>query len=141
MRLRLPWQSLVLSTPGRLIARVLCMPLQAARLLPPWALAGVGCRGWRPLPSASAAGPDAASCRHPPGWTELQSRIRPHFPFNTLNTAGAHRPAKSESVLKIYEPFRVALESTKARPSARLKSCCAGVQRYLAIEELRLASG
>jgi len=71
--------------------------------------------------------------------TELQSRIRPHFLFNTLNSAIAlvrEEPAKAESLLEdLSDLFRVALieqgESTTLAEEITL------ARRYLAIEEVR----
>ncbi|PJI96727.1 two-component system sensor histidine kinase AlgZ [Acidovorax sp. 69] len=70
---------------------------------------------------------------------ELQSRIRPHFLFNTLNSAIAlvrEEPAKAESLLEdLSDLFRVALieqgESTTLAEEITL------ARRYLAIEEVR----
>ena len=70
---------------------------------------------------------------------ELQSRIRPHFLFNTLNSAIAlvrAEPAKAESLLEdLSDLFRVALieqgESTTLAEEIML------ARRYLAIEEVR----
>ncbi|OWQ88952.1 hypothetical protein CDN99_14380 [Roseateles aquatilis] len=73
---------------------------------------------------------------------ELQSRIRPHFLFNTLNTAIALvrvDPNRAEEVLEdLAELFRVALED--AGPHAegvRLAQEVELARRYLAIEQLR----
>jgi two-component system, LytTR family, sensor histidine kinase AlgZ len=70
---------------------------------------------------------------------ELQSRIRPHFLFNTLNTALAlvrHDPTKAEWVLEdLAELFRVAL--TSVDQSATLGDELDLVRRYLAIEQIR----
>jgi len=71
--------------------------------------------------------------------TELQSRIRPHFLFNTLNSAIAlvrKEPAKAESLLEdLSDLFRVALveqgESTTLAEEITL------ARRYLGIEEVR----
>ena len=71
--------------------------------------------------------------------TELQSRIRPHFLFNTLNSAIAlvrEEPAKAESLLEdLSDLFRVALveqgESTTLAEEITL------ARRYLAIEAVR----
>lgn len=71
---------------------------------------------------------------------ELQSRIRPHFLFNTLNTAMAlvrSDPARAEGVLEdLAELFRVAL-ADGAGGTATLASEIDLAQRYLAIEALR----
>jgi two-component system sensor histidine kinase AlgZ len=73
---------------------------------------------------------------------ELQSRIRPHFLFNTLNSALALvrlDPQRAESVLEdLAELFRVALNSTDTDVS--LADEVALAQRYLAIEQIRFGS-
>ena len=70
---------------------------------------------------------------------ELQSRIRPHFLFNTLNTAIALArldPARTEGLLEdLAELFRVAL--TESGGSVSLAEEVALAQRYLAIEQVR----
>ncbi|MDP2817182.1 MAG: histidine kinase [Polaromonas sp.] len=70
---------------------------------------------------------------------ELQSRIRPHFLFNTLNSAIAlvrAEPAKAESVLEdLSELFRHALAD--ATESVTLGQEIELAQRYLAIEQIR----
>ncbi|MEY4561779.1 MAG: hypothetical protein RLZZ618_1056 [Pseudomonadota bacterium] len=70
---------------------------------------------------------------------ELQSRIRPHFLFNTLNTAIALArldPARTEHLLEdLAELFRVAL--SEGGESVTLNDEVALAQRYLAIEQLR----
>ena len=70
---------------------------------------------------------------------ELQSRIRPHFLFNTLNTAVALvrvDPARAESVLEdLAQLFRMALEDHGQ--AVTLAEELDLVQRYLAIEQLR----
>lgn len=71
--------------------------------------------------------------------TELQSRIRPHFLFNTLNTAITLvrvDPARAEAVLEdLSELFRVALiESGRA---VTLSEEVDLARRYLAIEQIR----
>ncbi|MFP5484110.1 MAG: histidine kinase [Gammaproteobacteria bacterium] len=71
--------------------------------------------------------------------TELQSRIRPHFLFNTLNSAIAlvrAEPAKAESLLEdLSDLFRSALveqgEAVTLAEEIRL------ARRYLAIEQVR----
>jgi two-component system sensor histidine kinase AlgZ len=70
---------------------------------------------------------------------ELQSRIRPHFLFNTLNTALSLvrlDPARAEGVLEdLAELFRVALTDTGEAVSLGEEVELA--QRYLAIEQIR----
>ena len=70
---------------------------------------------------------------------ELQSRIRPHFLFNTLNTALAlvrHDPARAEAVLEdLAELFRVAISDNAE--SVSLAEEVELAQRYLAIEQIR----
>jgi two-component system sensor histidine kinase AlgZ len=71
---------------------------------------------------------------------ELQSRIRPHFLFNTLNTAIAlvrSDPARAEGVLEdLAELFRVAL-ADEGRSAVTLAEEIELARRYLAIEALR----
>lgn len=70
---------------------------------------------------------------------ELQSRIRPHFLFNTLNSAIAlvrQEPAKAESMLEdLADLFRHAL--MEPGHSVSLEEEIALAQRYLAIEQVR----
>ena len=70
---------------------------------------------------------------------ELQSRIRPHFLFNTLNTAIAlvrGEPEKAERVLEdLADLFRHAL--TESRDSATLAQEVELARRYLDIEQAR----
>ena len=70
---------------------------------------------------------------------ELQSRIRPHFLFNTLNSAIALvqvDPARAESVLEdLAELFRVALADSSS--SVTLAEEVELAKRYLAIEQIR----
>lgn len=72
---------------------------------------------------------------------ELQSRIRPHFLFNTLNTAIALvrvDPARAEAVLEdLSELFRVALADGGADAAATVADEVELAKRYLAIEQLR----
>ncbi len=86
---------------------------------------------WR----AAGRAPASANAR----LAELQSRIRPHFLFNTLNSAIAlvrAEPARAEAVLEdLAELFRSALvdrgDAVPLRQEIEL------AQRYLAIEEVR----
>jgi two-component system, LytTR family, sensor histidine kinase AlgZ len=70
---------------------------------------------------------------------ELQSRIRPHFLFNALNTALAlvrTDPERAENVLEdLAQLFRVALAEVGA--SVTLEEEIELARRYLAIEEVR----
>jgi two-component system, LytTR family, sensor histidine kinase AlgZ len=70
---------------------------------------------------------------------ELQSRIRPHFLFNTLNSALALvrlDPPRAELVLEdLAELFRVALTDTGG--AVTLTDEIDLAQRYLAIEQIR----
>jgi two-component system sensor histidine kinase AlgZ len=70
---------------------------------------------------------------------ELQSRIRPHFLFNTLNTALALvrlDPARAEGVLEdLAELFRVAIADNAE--SVTLGEEVELARRYLAIEQIR----
>ncbi|HZV92814.1 MAG TPA: histidine kinase, partial [Caldimonas sp.] len=73
---------------------------------------------------------------------ELQSRIRPHFLFNTLNTALTLvrlDPARAEGVLEdLAELFRVAIGDTAE--SVSLTEEVELAQRYLDIEQARFGS-
>jgi two-component system, LytTR family, sensor histidine kinase AlgZ len=70
---------------------------------------------------------------------ELQSRIRPHFLFNTLNSAIAlvrAEPAKAETLLEdLSDLFRHALMDQGS--AVTLAEEIALAQRYLAIEQIR----
>ena len=84
---------------------------------------------------AKATLPAATSAR----LEELQSRIRPHFLFNTLNTAIAlvrEDPEKAEDVLiDLSELFRAALSAPQSLVT--LADEIALAERYLAIEKNR----
>jgi two-component system sensor histidine kinase AlgZ len=71
--------------------------------------------------------------------TELQSRIRPHFLFNTLNSAIAlvrAEPAKAEALLEdLSDLFRHALMDQGS--SVTLAEEITLARRYLAIEQVR----
>ena len=73
---------------------------------------------------------------------ELQSRIRPHFLFNTLNSALTLvrlDPARAEGVLEdLAELFRVAIADTAE--SVTLAEEIELAKRYLAIEQIRFGS-
>ena len=70
---------------------------------------------------------------------ELQARIRPHFLFNTLNSAIAlvrEEPAKAETMLEdLSELFRSALADPNESVTLADEIALAG--RYLAIEQVR----
>ena len=87
---------------------------------------------------ARARRPADASAR----LAELQSRIRPHFLFNALNTAIALvriEPQRAEEVLEdLAQLFRVAL--AEPRPATTLADEIELARRYLAIEQLRFGS-
>jgi two-component system, LytTR family, sensor histidine kinase AlgZ len=91
-----------------------------------WAWLELRARIWQPA---------TASAR----LAELQSRIRPHFLFNALNTAVALvrvDPAKAEAVLEdLAELFRVTLAETGS--SVTLAEEVELARRYLAIEQVR----
>ncbi len=71
--------------------------------------------------------------------SELQSRIRPHFLFNTLNSAVAlvrAEPAQAESLLEdLSDLFRHALKDVGHAVNVREELALA--RRYLAIEKVR----
>lgn len=73
---------------------------------------------------------------------ELQSRIRPHFLFNTLNTALTLvrlDPARAEGVLEdLAELFRVAL--SESGDAVTLEDEVELARRYLAIEQIRFGA-
>lgn len=100
----------------------------AGALLSAMLLAGLYWRAKARMPAATAA-----------RLAELQSRIRPHFLFNTLNSAIAlvrAEPAKAEAVLEdLSELFRHALADPAE--SVTLGQEIALAQRYLAIEQVR----
>ena len=112
------------------------VPGAAAWLAP--ALAGAGMAAamfqWLRL-RAQATLPAETTAR----LAELQSRIRPHFLFNTLNTALALvriDPLRAELVLEdLAELFRVAI--TDSAESVTLNDEVELAQRYLAIEKIR----
>jgi len=88
---------------------------------------------WR----ARARGPAAVAAR----LKELQSRIRPHFLFNTLNGAIAlvrKEPAKAETLLEdLSELFRYAL--VELGETATLGQEIELARRYLDIEQVRFS--
>jgi two-component system sensor histidine kinase AlgZ len=109
--------------PLRLLAVMLAGMAFAALL---WAWLDLRARIWHPA---------TASAR----LAELQSRIRPHFLFNALNTALALvqvDPERAENVLEdLAQLFRVALAEVGA--SVTLEEEIDLARRYLAIEQVR----
>jgi two-component system sensor histidine kinase AlgZ len=100
----------------------------AGALLSAMLLAGLFWRAKARMPAATTA-----------RLAELQSRIRPHFLFNTLNSAIAlvrAEPRKAEAVLEdLSELFRHALADPAE--SVTLGQEITLARRYLAIEEIR----
>lgn len=105
----------------------------AAPLLSGAALAGL-VFGWL-VQRARLQMPAATQAR----LAELQSRIRPHFLFNALNSAVAlvrSDPERAEAVLEdLAELFRAALQTPDA--TSTLGEELALAERYLAIEAVR----
>ncbi|GAB4216785.1 MAG: hypothetical protein Fur007_17510 [Rhodoferax sp.] len=107
-------------------------PWLASAALGAWLACGVWVAlVWR----LQARAPAAARAR----LAELQARIRPHFLFNTLNSAIALVRAEPEQAERLLEDlsdlFRAALQEPAA--SVTLADELALAQRYLAIEQLR----
>jgi two-component system sensor histidine kinase AlgZ len=137
----------VLAALGALLAWAASWPLVAIGLLEPtplraWSLPLAGAAmtlplGWWLQQREKARTPADAGAR----LAELQSRIRPHFLFNTLNTAISlvrSDPPRAEGVLEdLAELFRVALQDHGRSGTASLADEIDLAQRYLAIEELR----
>lgn len=133
---------------GALVAGLACVPMFWLQLLepsPPRLLAV-------PLIGAALAGLMAVWLQWREGrrtpadararLAELQSRIRPHFLFNTINTAVSlvrTDPARAEGVLEdLADLFRVALaDSGGSSGAVTLGSELDLARRYLAIEALR----
>ena len=118
------WAGLADAAGGLRVAGVLLAGVGFAALL--WAWLDLRSRIWQPA--------HARARLH-----ELQSRIRPHFLFNALNTALALvrvDPARAESVLEdLSELFRVALAETGV--SVTLREEIELARRYLEIEQVR----
>lgn len=142
-RLAWPWQVAAGVALGALAGAGACGALVFLRLLPsaPWVasastgallasglVAGLLWRARGRVPAATAA-----------RLAELQSRIRPHFLFNTLNTAIAlvrDEPAQAELVLEdLADLFRHALAEGDTQSSIAQEIELA--RRYLEIEQLR----
>lgn len=122
----LAWAGFAAGSAPQAAAALLGGALLAALL---WAWLELRARIWQPA-NASAR------------LAELQSRIRPHFLFNALNTALALvrvEPAQAEAVLEdLAELFRTALAETGA--SVTLAEEVDLARRYLAIEEIRFGA-
>jgi two-component system sensor histidine kinase AlgZ len=120
VRARPLWRVLALTSLGALLAWLASVPVVALGLMEFQPLRAISL----PLVGAAFALPltlwlQSRERRRTPAdasarLAELQSRIRPHFLFNTLNTAIAlvrSDPARAENVLEdLAELFRVALE-------------------------------
>lgn len=106
-------------------------------LLATGAVAGAGVLHWLRLRSRLLM-PATTTAR----LAELQARIRPHFLFNTLNTAIALvriDPARAETLLEdLAELFRVALADSQAQVTLAQEVELA--RRYLDIEQVRFGS-
>ncbi len=121
------WAGLADSAAGLRVAGVLLVGLGFAALL--WAWLDLRSRLWHPAHASARL-------------AELQSRIRPHFLFNALNTALALvrvDPARAESVLEdLAQIFRTALADAGA--SVALEEEIELARRYLAIEQIRFGA-
>jgi two-component system sensor histidine kinase AlgZ len=122
--LPLAWAGLAPIAEGLRVAAVVLAGVAFAALL--WAWLDLRSRIWHPA-NASAR------------LAELQSRIRPHFLFNALNTALALvrvDPARAEVVLEdLAQLFRTALADVGA--SVTLEEEIELARRYLEIEQIR----
>jgi two-component system sensor histidine kinase AlgZ len=131
----LGWRALSWRLSGEPASSSLSLGLLAA-LASGAALAGA-IAGWL-AHRARLAAPAADAAR----LAELQSRIRPHFLFNTLNSAITLvqlDPARAEAMLEdLAELFRAALGEVGARVS--LASEIELAERYLAIEAVRFGA-
>jgi two-component system sensor histidine kinase AlgZ len=112
---------------GLRVAGVAATGAALAALL--WAWLGLRARIWHPANAQARL-------------AELQSRIRPHFLFNALNTALAlvrSDPARAERVLEdLSELFRVALADVGA--AVPLADEIELAKAYLAIEQVRFGA-
>jgi two-component system sensor histidine kinase AlgZ len=126
----LAWAGLVQVAEDAAMLRAASLALAGAGLAALlWAWLDLRSRIWHPANAAARL-------------AELQSRIRPHFLFNALNTALALvrvDPARAESVLEdLAELFRVALAEAGAAVS--LEEEVELARRYLAIEQVRFGA-
>lgn len=120
----LAWAGLGGEATALRLAAVAAAGVGLAALL--WAWLDLRSRIWHPANAAARL-------------AELQSRIRPHFLFNALNTALALvrvDPARAENVLEdLAQLFRTALADAGA--SVSLDEEIELARRYLAIEQVR----
>ncbi len=125
--LPLAWAGLVPTAGGLRVAAVLVAGMAFAALL--WGWLELRARVWHPA-NASAR------------LAELQSRIRPHFLFNALNTALALvrvDPPRAEAVLEdLAQLFRTALADVGAWVT--LDEEIELARRYLDIEQIRFGA-
>ena len=121
------WAGLAGAAAGLRVAAVLLTGVGLAALL--WAWLDLRSRIWHPAHASARL-------------AELQSRIRPHFLFNALNTALALvrvDPARAESVLEdLAQIFHSALAEVGA--SVTLDEEIELARRYLAIEQVRFGA-
>jgi two-component system sensor histidine kinase AlgZ len=121
------WAELAPTAGGLRVAAVAGGGVAFAALL--WAWLDLRSRIWHPADASARL-------------AELQSRIRPHFLFNALNTALAlvrADPPRAEAVLEdLAEIFRTALADVGA--SVSLADEVALARRYLAIEQIRFGA-
>lgn len=147
-----PWRTTLVLLAGAVAAGLAWLPLwwagltDAGGVLPPLRMAAVALSGaalaallWAWLDLRSRIWhPAHASAR----LAELQSRIRPHFLFNALNTALALvrvDPERAENVLEdLSQLFRVALAEPGAAVTVQDEVDLA--RRYLAIEQVRFGT-
>jgi len=118
------WAGLAAAAGGLRVTAVTLAGVALAALL--WAWLDLRARLWHPAHASARL-------------AELQSRIRPHFLFNALNTALAlvrADPDGAEAVLEdLAQLFRVALADAGA--SVALEEEIDLARRYLAIEQVR----
>ena len=135
------WPIIALSIAAAAIVLERLWSLQPARIIPPWlASASSGALLSAVLVTglvlrAKGRAPADTAAR----LAELQSRIRPHFLFNTLNSAISlvrAEPARAEALLEdLSDLFRRVLVDPSE--SVTLSEEIALAQAYLAIEQVR----
>ncbi len=147
VRLRPPARTATMMALGAVLAPLACVPMFWLQLLEPQplrllalpligAVLALAMALWLQWREGQRTPADARA-----RLAELQSRIRPHFLFNTLNSAVAlvrTDPARAEGVLEdLAELFRAALADGGGGSSVTLGSELELARRYLAIEQLR----